>query len=47
MLILGIIGTTVVPYDLFLGSGIVDKSQTIREARVGLSIAIILGGIIV
>ncbi len=46
MLILGIIGTTVVPYDLFLGSGIVDKSQTIREARVGLSIAIILGGII-
>lgn len=46
MLILGIIGTTVVPYDLFLGSGIVDKTQTIREARLGLFIAIILGGII-
>ncbi len=46
LLILGIIGTTVVPYDLFLGSSIVDKTQTIREARIGLSIAIILGGII-
>ncbi len=46
ILILGIIGTTVVPYDLFLGSGIVDKTQTIREARLGLSIAIILGGFI-
>lgn len=46
ILILGIIGTTVVPYDLFLGSGIVDKTQTIREARLGLSIAIVLGGII-
>ncbi len=46
ILILGIIGTTVVPYDLFLGSGIVDKSQTIKDARIGLSVAIILGGII-
>ncbi len=46
ILIMGIIGTTVVPYDLFLGSGIVDKSQTIREARIGLSVAIILGGLI-
>ncbi len=46
ILILGIIGTTVVPYDLFLGSGIVDKTQTISEARLGLSIAIILGGFI-
>lgn len=46
MLILGIIGTTVVPYDLFLGSGIVDKSQTLKDARIGLSVAIILGGVI-
>ncbi len=46
LLILGIIGTTVVPYDLFLGSGIIDKSQTIKDARIGLSVAIILGGII-
>ena len=46
ILILGIIGTTVVPYDLFLGSGIVDKTQTMKDARIGLSIAIILGGLI-
>ncbi len=46
LLVLGIIGTTVVPYDIFLGSGIIDKSQTIKDARFGLSVAIILGGII-
>ncbi len=46
LLILGIIGTTVVPYDIFLGSGIIDKSQTMNDARFGLSVAIILGGII-
>lgn len=46
LLILGIIGTTVVPYDLFLGSGIIDKSQTVTDARIGLSISIILGGLI-
>ena len=46
LLILGIIGTTVVPYDIFLGSGIIDKSQTIKDARFGLSVAIILGGVI-
>ncbi len=46
VLILGLIGTTVVPYDLFLGSGILDKKQTILEMRFGLSVAIILGGII-
>ncbi len=46
LLILGLIGTTVVPYDLFLGSGVADKNQRISEMRFGLSIAIILGGII-
>ena len=46
LLVLGIIGTTVVPYDLFLGSGILDKKQTIREMRIGVSVAVILGGII-
>lgn len=46
LLILGLIGTTVVPYNLFLGSGIADKSQKIKEMRIGLGIAIILGGII-
>lgn len=46
LLILGLIGTTVVPYDLFLGSGVIDKEQTIKEMRFGLSVAVILGGII-
>ncbi len=46
LLVLGLIGTTVVPYDLFLGSGILDKKQSILEMRFGLSVAIILGGII-
>ena len=46
LLILGLLGTTVVPYNLFLGSGIADKRQTIKEMRFGLTIAIILGGVI-
>lgn len=46
LLVLGLIGTTVVPYDIFLGSGVLDKKQSIKEMRFGLSIAIILGGII-
>jgi Mn2+/Fe2+ NRAMP family transporter len=46
LLVLGLVGTTVVPYDLFLGSGVLDKKQTIGEMRFGISIAIILGGII-
>lgn len=46
LLVLGLIGTTVVPYDLFLGSGIMDKKQSIREMRFGLSVAVILGGVI-
>lgn len=46
ILILGLIGTTVVPYDLFLGSSLANKKQTLKEARFGLGIAIILGGLI-
>jgi len=46
LLILGLIGTTVVPYNLFLGSGMSDKSQKVSEMRFGLSVAVILGGII-
>ncbi len=45
VLVIGLIGTTVVPYNLFLGSGIA-AGQSIKELRVGLSVAIILGGII-
>lgn len=45
LLVLGLIGTTVVPYNLFLGSGI-SSGQSIREMRSGLLVAIVLGGII-
>lgn len=44
-LILALIGTTVVPYNLFLGSGIA-SGQNLKEMRVSLSIAIGLGGLI-
>ncbi len=45
LLVLGLVGTTVVPYNLFLGSGIA-AGQTLRELRFGLSVAVVLGGII-
>jgi Mn2+/Fe2+ NRAMP family transporter len=41
-----LIGTTVIPYDLFLGSGALNKKQSIKDMRFGLSFAVILGGII-
>lgn len=44
-LILGLVGTTVVPYNLFLGSGI-SKDQELSTMRVGLTISVVLGGII-
>ena len=45
MLILGLIGTTVVPYNLFLGSGLAHR-QNLSEMRLSLCIAIGLGGLI-
>jgi manganese transport protein len=45
MLTLGLVGTTIVPYALFLGSGI-SKGQTIPLMRVGLVISILIGGFI-
>ena len=45
MLVLALIGTTIVPYNLFLGSGLSKKGQSLKEMRFGLSIAIVLGGI--
>ncbi len=44
-LVLGLIGTTVVPYNLFLGSGI-SRDSSIGMMRFGLIISIVLGGII-
>ncbi len=46
LLVLGLIGTTVVPYNLFLGSGLAERSQSLREMRIGLGVAVIFGGII-
>ncbi len=45
LLVLGLIGTTVVPYNLFLGSGMA-TGQKLSEFRFGLATAVILGGII-
>ncbi len=45
LLVMGLIGTTVVPYNLFLGSGIA-RGQTLGELRFGLAVAIVLGGLV-
>ncbi len=45
ILILGLVGTTIVPYNLFLGSGISQQKQTLKEMRFGLAVAILLGGL--
>jgi Mn2+/Fe2+ NRAMP family transporter len=45
LLVLGLVGTTVVPYNLFLGSGLA-RGQRLGELRFGLSIAILLGGVV-
>jgi manganese transport protein len=45
LLVLGLVGTTVVPYNLFLGSGLA-RGQELRDVRFGLSIAVILGGLV-
>jgi manganese transport protein len=44
-LALALIGTTIVPYNLFLGSGISKGGHTISEMRWGLIVAILLGGL--
>jgi len=45
LLVLGLVGTTVVPYNLFLGSGLA-RGQDLGETRLGLLVAIGLGGLI-
>lgn len=45
LLIISLIGTTIVPYNLFLASGI-SQGQDIREMRVGLILAVVIGGLI-
>lgn len=43
LLVIGLIGTTIVPYNLFLASGL-RHGQTLPDMRRGLAIAILLGG---
>lgn len=45
LLVIGLIGTTVVPYNLFLGSGI-KHTQNLKEMRISLTAAILLGGLV-
>lgn len=45
LLALGLVGTTIVPYNIFIGSGI-SKGQTIPLMRVGLTISVLIGGFI-
>jgi Mn2+/Fe2+ NRAMP family transporter len=45
LLILGLVGTTVVPYNLFMGSGLA-RGADLREVRFGLAVSIVLGGLI-
>ncbi|MFC5408394.1 NRAMP family divalent metal transporter [Larkinella bovis] len=45
LLINSLIGTTIVPYNLFFGSGIT-QGQTLSEMRLGIWIAVLLGGFI-
>ncbi|GAB3639617.1 NRAMP family divalent metal transporter [Spirosoma arcticum] len=45
LLINSLIGTTIVPYNLFFGSSIV-QNQSMGEMRLGIWVAVVLGGII-
>ncbi|MEM8907488.1 MAG: divalent metal cation transporter [Bacteroidota bacterium] len=45
LLIVGLVGTTIVPYNLFLASGI-SQGQEILEMRVGVILAVLIGGLI-
>ena len=45
LLIISLIGTTIVPYNLFLASGI-SQGQNISEMRWGIVVAVLIGGLI-
>ncbi|MFQ5528014.1 MAG: NRAMP family divalent metal transporter [Thermoanaerobaculia bacterium] len=45
LLVIALVGTTVVPYNLFLGSGLA-HGQSLSELRFGLAVAVVLGGVI-
>lgn len=45
LIALALVGTTIVPYNVFLGSG-VSKGQTVPLMRTGLVISVVIGGLI-
>lgn len=45
LIILGLVGTTIVPYNIYIGSGI-SKGQTLPLMRVGLAVSVLIGGLI-
>ncbi len=45
LLAIGLVGTTVVPYNLFLGSGLA-RGQELGTMRFGLAVSVIFGGLI-
>lgn len=45
LLVLGLVGTTIVPYNIFIGAGI-SKGETIPLMRIGLSVSVAIGGLI-
>ena len=45
LMVLGLVGTTIVPYNIFLGSGLA-VGKDLRSVRSGLIVSIILGGLI-
>jgi manganese transport protein len=45
LLVLGLVGTTIVPYNIFIGSAI-SKGNTVPLMRLGLSVSVIVGGLI-
>ncbi len=45
LITLGLVGTTIVPYNLFVGSGI-SRGQEINSMRIGLSVSVFFGGLI-
>lgn len=45
LLVVGLVGTTIVPYNLFLASGI-SQEQEVGEMRWGIALAVAIGGLI-
>ena len=45
LIVLGLIGTTIVPYNIFLGSGLAEGKE-LKSVRSGLIFSILLGGLV-